>query len=140
MTTADQAKAKNIAKMGDVLGTQYSALWQEVAYLHMNWKEFVELFGTKAERIEIMNKAAPAFFRMVQDELFEVTLLSIARMTDPPQSMGKKNKANLTIRNFPELIGHANTKAKVEKLLKDVEKQTEFARVWRNKRIMESAN
>jgi hypothetical protein len=133
--TAEEAKRTNIEKMGEALGIQYSVLWQEIAYLHMNWKEYVELFGTKPERIEILNEAAGTFFRMLQDELFEVTLLSIARLTDPPKTFGNQNNTNLTIRNLPDLVGDAATNAEVQRLIEVAKKVTEFCRVWRNKRI-----
>jgi len=69
--TAEEAKAANIATMGESLGALYSALWQAVATIHFYWKEYVELFGTKPERLGLLNRAAPAFFRMLQDELWE---------------------------------------------------------------------
>lgn len=49
--TAEEAKKRNIEKMGEALGSRYSALWQAVVLLNVNWKEYVELFGTKPERI-----------------------------------------------------------------------------------------
>jgi hypothetical protein len=60
--TAIEIRADNIEKMGDPLGVQYSALWQEVANIHLNWGEFVELYGTKPERLELINRAAGTFF------------------------------------------------------------------------------
>lgn len=99
--TADELETRNIAAMGEVLGKQYSALHNEVAILHLYWKEFVELFGTNEKRIERLNQAAPGFFRMLQDELFQTNVLHIARLTDPPKSAGKDN---LTLHNLPNLV------------------------------------
>jgi hypothetical protein len=130
-----EAKTHNVAKMGERLGEQFSALWQDLAYLHMAWKEFVELFGKKRERVDILNKAAPGFFKLVQDELYAMVLLSIARLTDPSASMGQKGKENLTIKNFPTLIEHKDTKELVELLIESADMATEFARTWRNKWI-----
>jgi hypothetical protein len=67
--TAVEVKADNIEKMGHPLGAQYSALWQEVAKIHLNWGEFVELYGTKPERLELINRAAGTFFGVVQRSL-----------------------------------------------------------------------
>ncbi|SEH40384.1 hypothetical protein [Tardiphaga sp. OK245] len=133
--TAEEAKKHNIEKMGDPLGEQYSALWQEIVRLHSDWSEYVELFGKKPERITLLNQAASSFFRLVQDGLWEATLLHIARLTDPPNSLGQKGKSNLTVRNLPNLIDDAATKAKVEKLIEDALKQASFCRDWRNRRI-----
>jgi hypothetical protein len=61
----------------------------------LKWGEYVELFGTKPSRIDLRNRAAGGFFRVVQDGLWEDVLLHVARLTDAPRSGGR---ANLTIR------------------------------------------
>jgi hypothetical protein len=45
-----------------------------------------------------LNRSAPGFFRMLQEQQFETNMLHMARLTDSPNSVGK---ANLTIRNLP---------------------------------------
>ncbi len=52
----DEAKQANIEKMGEPLGVVYSALCQEVSLMHLEWNEYVELFGTKPERIVLLNE------------------------------------------------------------------------------------
>jgi hypothetical protein len=99
--TAEELEKRNIAAMGETLGKQYTALHNEVAILRLYWMEFLELFGTNEKRIERLNKSAPGFFRMLQDELFQTNVLHIARLTDSPVSFGKKN---LTVQNLPTLI------------------------------------
>ena len=74
-SSSDEAKAHHILRMGKDLGTIYDALWQEVASVHSKWSEFVVVFGTKESRIKLLNKAAPSFFRLVQDSLWENVLL-----------------------------------------------------------------
>ena len=108
--TAEEAKRQNIERMGEPLGSQYSELWQELVQLHMKWQEFVELFATRTTRVELINQAAPGFFRIVQDTLWEGILLHIARLTDSSPSQGRKDRANLTIQNLAPLIGHAETR------------------------------
>jgi hypothetical protein len=129
--TNQEAKKRCIDKMGEPLGTQYAALWQEVVRLHMYWAEYVELFGTKPTRIDLLNRAARSFFRMLQDELWESRLLHIARITDPPTSVGEKT--NLTLRNLPNLIDDKKLKAQVDGLIKVLLEKTKFARDWRNR-------
>ena len=126
--TAEDAKKANISKMGEPLGTLYSALWQAVATIHFHWKEYVELFGTKPERIGLLNRAAPTFFRMLQDELWESSLLHLARLTDPATSQGKADRSNLTIQALPALISDAKLKDEVSKLVAEAIRQTEFCR------------
>lgn len=83
---ANEIKQENISKMGQELGALYSALCNELAVAHFYWHEYAELFGTKPERVELLNKAAPAFFRILQDELWEMSLLYLARLTDAPKT------------------------------------------------------
>jgi hypothetical protein len=133
--TAEEAKEANIAKMGEPLGALYSALWQAVATIHFYWKQYVELFGAKPERIGLINRAAPAFFRMLQDELWENSLLHLARLTDPANSPGKQTPANLTIQALPALITDIKLKETLSKLVTEAVKQTDFCRDWRNRHI-----
>jgi hypothetical protein len=119
--------------MGDDLGEQYAALYGEFFLLRSNWAAYAELFGTRPERIDLLNQAAPVFFRMVQDTLLEVTLLHIARLTDPTKS--GKEKENLTILNLPELISQPEIKEVVTNLTNIAVKKAEFCRDWRNRRI-----
>jgi hypothetical protein len=104
MATAEESKASNIEKMGQKLGEQYSELWQDIAYVHMKWGEYVVLFGTKPSRIDLINRAAPAFFGMFEREMWKNILLHLARLTDPPESLGSKLKRNLTLQNLPNLV------------------------------------
>lgn len=133
-STADEVQAEHIHKMGGDLGRFYHALWNEVAWLHVKWAEYVELFGTKPARIDLINGAAPVFFRIVQDILWKTTLLHIARLTDPVESMGKKN---LTIRALPYLVD-ANLQVAVAALVDDAVKKAAFCRDWRNRHIAHS--
>jgi len=64
--TADEAQRANIAAMGEQLGKVYSALWQETATLCWRWAELKALFVSKPERVELLNRAAPRFFRLVK--------------------------------------------------------------------------
>lgn len=130
--TAAEAKAIYVAKMGDELGEQFAELWQEVVYLHRKWSEYVILFGTKPERLKILNQSAPVFFRMMQDVLWEETLLHIACITDRSATGGKKN---LTLQNYPALTNDQALKDKLAPLLEEITAKSEFCRDWRNRRI-----
>lgn len=130
--TADEVKRHHIEVMGDDLGSLYHALWNELAWLYSKWGEYVELFGTKPSRIDLVNKAAGHFFRIVQDSLWEDALLHIARLTDPPKSVGKEN---LTIRQLPQLIVKEPLKKNVSALVDVAVEKAEFCRDWRNRHI-----
>jgi hypothetical protein len=133
--SAEEQKKANITAMGEELGTLYSALWQELVIGHVYWLEYVDLFGTKSSRIDMLNQAAPMFFRMVQDEIWSMTLLNLARMTDPAFSMSRKDKANLSIQGLPDLIKDAGLKSTVAKLVDNALNATDFTRDWRNRQV-----
>jgi hypothetical protein len=130
--SAAEAKQQAIDAMGQTLGEQYAELWQELAQLNITWSEFMELYGTKPSRIELMNRSAGGFFRMVQDSLWEGLMLHIARLTDRSVVFGRNN---LTLHNLPALIPDANLKARVEALCLEATDKTKFARDWRNPHI-----
>src|SRR6266567_7916192 len=130
--SAEEAQAKNIEKMGEALGKQYSELWQQVAVLYINWLEYVELFGTNPARVELLNQAAPMFFHRIQQDLWEATLLHICRLTDAPKVAGRNN---LTIRNIPDLINNEQIKEERTQAVQVAVDQAEFARDWRNRYI-----
>lgn len=130
--TDEEVRQLHLEVMGDDLGSQYHALWNELAWLYLKWGEYVEIFGTKPSRIDLINRAAGHFFRIVQDSLWEDTLLHIARMTDPPKSAGKQN---LTIRRLPHLLEERTLKAKISELIDKAVGKAEFCRDWRNRHI-----
>lgn len=130
--TPDESKAIHISRMGRELGSLYDALWQQVVWVHRRWSEYVVLFGTKESRVILMNSAAPSFCGMLQEMMWESVLLHVARLTDPPKSA---NRTNLTIQSLARLIGHADTKAKVESLTQEALAASAFCRDWRNRRL-----
>jgi hypothetical protein len=54
--SAEEMKQHYAAKMGEELGTQFAALWQEVALLHRKWSEYVALFATNSTRVDVLNQ------------------------------------------------------------------------------------
>ena len=118
--------------MGSALGELYDILYNQVAWVHIKWKEHRALFGTSKERIDFLNEAAPVFFASLQSTLWDDVLLHLCRLTDPEKSAGKPN---LTIKCLPPLISDADLRLKVERLLKLANEKTAFARRWRNRRL-----
>jgi hypothetical protein len=131
--TGDEMELRNVAAMGEALGKQYTVMFHEVAALHRYWKEFLELFGTNDKRIERLNRSAPGFFRMLQEQQFETNMLHIARLTDSPKSVGKEN---LTVLNLPNLVADQALKHELVALVNEAKKKTEFCRDWRHRRFV----
>ena len=134
--TPEQAKDHYVAAMGEDLGRIFYALWQDVFWLHNEWDEYLQLFGTKPSRIKLMNDAAPSFFRMIQNELIQMIVLRIARLTDPPRSTGK---SNLTIQQLPSRIKHQALFQEVSSLVQSAVTAAEPCRAQRHRRIAHNA-
>jgi hypothetical protein len=130
--TAEEAKRDFFGCMGIPLGNLFYALWQEFAGLYAKWEEYLVLYGTKPSRIDLLNRAASHFFRIIQDVLWEDIILHIARLTDPPKSSGK---ATLTIRRLPDLVKDSNTAQALRGLINIAIQSSEFCRDWRNRHI-----
>jgi hypothetical protein len=93
------------------------------------WGEFIEMFGTKPSRLDIMNESAPAFFHMVRTELSDVILLQLSRITDKPVVAGHKT---LTIRNLPSLISDGTARLAISALVDAALEKTKTCRDHRN--------
>jgi len=123
--TAAEAKNEHIARMGEELGEFYSAFWQELAWTHQKWSEYIALFGTNPGRIHLLKSAGPKFFRTIQDSLWDDVLLHLARLTDSPRSRGKDN---LTVRRLPKMAKLRRTTIPIADLVAKAVAATEFAR------------
>ena len=129
--SAEQVRAENIAAMGTVLGELYTALRNELIFLCWRWEQYVDLFGEKPARVELLNRSAPFFFWVIQQVLWEDTLLAITRITGPVRSVGKDN---LTVRRLPALVV-AEIRRGVEARVDQVVQKADFAKDWRNRHI-----
>ena len=133
--TADESKQEYVQLMGEPLGKIFHALWQEVAWLYTKWGEYVALYGTKPGRIDLMNKSAPRFFRIVHDSLWEETLMHIARLTDPAETGKKEKKENLSIQRLLLMAPDETLKQTLKEKIETAKSKSEFCRDWRNRRI-----
>lgn len=128
----DEIKANYIASMGTDLGSCFYELYYQLTELHIFWQQYRQLFGTDSETVELLNRTAGLFFKVVQDQLWDSVLLGISRLTDPSQT--GKNK-NLTLRSLPGLIPEESVRVEVEALCEKAVAEAKFARQHRNKRI-----
>ncbi len=130
--TADEVRQECVLTLGTELGPLYADLENDLLWLHVRWREYRELYGTKPERIDLLNRAAPLLFGIVQTTLYLDVLLGLARLTDPSKSMGKDN---LTVHRLASLIQDQGLRTEVEEAVAKAKDSCEFARDWRNRRI-----
>jgi len=129
--SAKEVEQNHLEVLGPELGPLYHQLWNECAWVHLKWQEHQELFGKSEERVDLLNRAAGAFFRMIQDSLWEDTLLHIARLVDRTSVAGK---ANLTIQRLPDLVDET-IQSETRDLVNAAVEASGFAVDWRNRRI-----
>lgn len=130
--SADEIRAAKLAAMPAPLGELHYVLSNEVTWLHIKWNDFLSLFGSEAETLELLNQTAPHFFHDLQRMIWEDVLLHLCRLTDPPRSAGR---SNLTLRQMLPHISDAALKTEAGSLIDAAEYKTKFARDWRNRRL-----
>lgn len=131
----EKTRTEYISMMGPELGAEFYALYNETIWMLIRWDQYDILFGRKPERVDLANEAAGLFFNVIQSSLFENTLLHLARITDSPETGGKKN---LTLKRLPGLMPDENAKTALTVLVDEAHAKTAFARDWRNRRIAHS--
>lgn len=128
----EEVKEEHLESMGPELGPLYHALYNEVAWLHAKWLQYRQLYAKSPERITLLNDVSGFFFRIVQEVFWKDVILHLARLTDPPESVGK---ANLTLRRLPKANIESSLAEEVHKLVEVAASQSSFAREWRNRHL-----
>ncbi|MCK4394263.1 hypothetical protein KAX17_15290 [Candidatus Bipolaricaulota bacterium] len=93
----EEIRAEFLADFPTDTGQLAFILWNNIASLHLNWKNYRILFGTSLERVELLNHTAAAFFALLERVLRHEVVMSITRLTDPPASdrAGERTNASL---------------------------------------------
>ena len=131
-----EVQKQHLDVLGPELGPVYNALYNDCAWLHVKWDHYVEIYGTKSERIDLLNRAAGVFFRITQDALWNDTLINLCRLTDPASTwVAGQPKQNLSLWQLPSMISDDTFGAEIKRLVELARAATTFARDWRNRRI-----
>jgi len=130
--SAEQALAECKQVLGEEFGQVFYLLHNEVVWLFVKWQQFQKLYETNSDRIDLMNKTAPFLLRVVQITLWESIILNIARLLDPPETMGKPN---LSIKRLTHFIDDKSNLEHLNELIANAETFVTFARDWRNRQI-----
>jgi hypothetical protein len=100
--TKDQSKL-----FPETLVAEFDQLHQHRVKLQLMWQQTLALFGTSKERVELLNRSAPAFFSMIQGVLYDQVLLGIGRLLDPP---GNSHQSNLVLAHLSKQVrAHGDT-------------------------------
>lgn len=133
MESEDDAQ-RRIVPVEPGLQEAVTILSAQLVELHVVWKQYRELYAD-AETIEVLNRTAGMFFKIVQDELWDSILLGICRLLDPAeQGRGGRNR-NLTLYSLPPLITDMALRGEVKQACDTDAGLAEFAKKHRDKRI-----
>jgi hypothetical protein len=133
MPEAESRSAPYVAVMGETLGSEYAALYDDVVWLHTKWIVYRQVFANDTPgRLRMLNEAAGFYFFVTQDVMWRDILLHLARVTDSPRSVGRDN---LTLQRLPLSIEDSELREEVESLLAVATAKCASARTWRNKRL-----
>jgi HEPN superfamily AbiU2-like protein len=80
----------------------WSALKSEVVWLHGRWIIYLQLYGTSAERIDLLNRSGSTFFYILQMTLLHDVQLSLSKLDDPA---GSGTRKNMTLDALVEQLG-----------------------------------
>jgi hypothetical protein len=133
--SSEEIEQQHMQAMGSSLGPVYHLLYNDVMWLHAKWQQYRKLVGESRDRVELLNRAAGFFFFIVQDVLWNDVLLHLARLVDPPTSLGRIDKTNLTLRALPAFLSDSSLALKVNESVEEVWAACAFAVDWRNRRI-----
>jgi HEPN superfamily AbiU2-like protein len=69
----------------------FKSIGADVSQMHAYWKVYRQVFATNDERIALLNETGSMVFYMLQHLLIDEVTLSICRLTDPAETMRRKN-------------------------------------------------
>jgi hypothetical protein len=84
----------------------FRPLYDQLAFIRMKWGMFRQVFGTDAERIELVNRFAAGFFGVVQLVMYDDLVQSLFRLTDPALT---GRHPNLSLDRLAEVVAAAGT-------------------------------
>jgi hypothetical protein len=106
----------------------FKSIGADVTQMYAYWKVYRQLFATNDERIALLNETGSMVFYMLQHLLIDEVTLSICRLTDPAETMRRKNHS---IERLVADVQETALKVKLEAMMIGVR---EFAKPFRDRR------
>lgn len=91
MFCSDEHHQELVEALGEEVGTTLYLVECELLALNNDYYWYKALFGTSAERVEILKKAAGSIAAVVDEAMYDEVLARIARLLDRESTCGKKN-------------------------------------------------
>ena len=130
ISTAAQLLERHRMQMGNELGEIYHHVCQEFCRTSSIWDHYETLFGLE-ERVTLMNERFALLAYNIQDALWDKVLLALCRLTDPVESLGRRN---LSVQQLVPLVDTAR-RSVLGPLVEAAQVATSSWRNIRNRRI-----
>jgi hypothetical protein len=116
-------------------GDLFYYLWTDIANLHIDWRNYRILYGTSAERIDLLNQIAPSFFSRTEIILRHDILIRIMRLIDSSKTFKRDNASiRKLIEDLREYLDDAVYQS-IEKDYQDAKAAAENMKILRDKKI-----
>jgi hypothetical protein len=126
--TPEQIRAQLVGVMGEPLAELVFELDNRFCEACLKWQQHEALFDSE-EKVELLNKSAPAFFASLQNILIDDVVMHISRLTDNAKVAGKDT---LSLDQMKKAVTDAALTTKLTLLIADVTTKTKPARDYRN--------
>jgi hypothetical protein len=127
---ADEVRAKYIAEFGEKDVRIIEHIIEKVANMALRWRVFLYLYGGPQERVDTLYQASGLMAKMLQDLIWDDTLLRIRQMTDP-ETQGRNQ--NLSLHHLVRIAGKKETD--LSSAYKILETACADAKVFASKKI-----
>jgi AbiU2 len=122
-------RRRYIDRLGEEFGSLYFDLSVKFYDIKLCWQQYRFLFVEDKRRTDLLNECGGAFFYFVERHFFEMTVLSICRLGDKKQTMGRQNLV------LEKICDYADPKKEYEHMVQEFQASLSFHRDWRNRRI-----
>lgn len=99
-----EVRAAYTAAMGEELATRVLEIEARIDEIEDRWALLLELYGTSAARVDVLRRAGPMAFGLLEDLLWEDVVVRLARVTNGPAIRGRRL---VTLSSLPQLVGDA---------------------------------
>lgn len=113
----------------------WSGLKSEVIWVHGRWIMYRQLYGTSAQRVDVLNRSASTFFNVLQKVLLQDVQLSLSKLGDPAGSGSRTNMTLDALIKALEDLKETEVVSKAKPLVEAYDAACEKLRCRRNKSI-----
>ena len=110
-------------------------LWDDLVQLNDHWHQYVTLYASEPETVDLLNKHARWFFGSLQRSLIRDLILGISRLTDGPGSGDRTNLVLTELLRDPKLTAHPELAQELTARIEAVRKRATPVREHRHKYI-----